>query len=100
MQIHVLKDLKAKLVEPDNFRDFKVVAETAKDRLEEVGEALKAAGAGAVDAGHAWISEAWLRANKSGEAAWDEGFGKMLEFARSKGWVDDKGNIRAHIEWK
>lgn len=100
MEIRILQDLKTRLDDPDNFRDFKIVAETAKDRLEDIGAALKESGAGAVDGAHAWISEAWLRANKSGSGAWEEGFGKMLDYAKSKGWLDADGRIRAHVEWK
>ena len=99
MQIRILKDLKTRLEDPDNLRDFKVVADSAKDSLDQVGAALAAAGAGIIDAGHAWISERWLRA-QNGDAAWQEGLGKVVDYARSKGWVDENGRIRAHIEWK
>ncbi len=99
MEIRILKDLKTRLEDPDNLREFKVVAETAKDSLEHVGQALTAAGAGVIDATHAWISEQWLRA-QNGDAAWQDGLGKVVDYAKSKGWVDDKGHIRAHIEWK
>lgn len=100
MEIRILQDFRARLDDPDNFRDFKIVAETAKDQLEDIGQALTDSGAGLVDETHAWVSEAWLRANKSGASAWDEGFAKMCAYAKSKGWVDESGRIRAHVEWK
>ncbi len=99
MQIRILSDLKTRLEDPDNLKDFKVVADTAKDSLSHVGEAPKTAGAGVVDASHAWISEQWLRA-QGGDAAWQTGFGKVVDYAKSKGRVDENGHIRAHIEWK
>lgn len=99
MEIRILKDLVARLDEPENLREFKVVAESAKGSIAHVGQALTAAGAGVIDAGHAWISEQWLR-TQGGDAAWQEGLGKMIDYARSKNWVDEVGRIRAHIEWK
>jgi hypothetical protein len=29
---------------------------------------------------------------------WLVEFEKMIEFARSKGWVDEAGRVRAHVE--
>jgi hypothetical protein len=35
------------------------------------------------------------------DAAWDASFDRMVEFARTKGWVDETtGEIRAHCEWR
>ncbi len=50
--------------------------------------------------GHAWVFPDALRrlAPQAGTPAWEEGFGKMLAFATSKGWVDAEGAVRAHIE--
>ncbi len=99
MHIRILPNHKIHLEDHDNLKDFKVVCEGAKDSLSHVGEALSAAGAGIADAGHAWISEQWLRA-QVGDAAWQAGLTKVVDYARSKGWVDENGHIRAHIEWK
>ncbi len=33
------------------------------------------------------------------DATWDARFGSMLEYAASKGWMEDGDAIRAHIEW-
>lgn len=49
---------------------------------------------------HAWIRIDALRALAAPhvEAGWDEEFGKMLAFARSRGWVDDQlGAVRGHV---
>lgn len=82
MEIRILNDLKTRLEDADNLQDFKVVAETAHDRLDPVGQALAAAGAGVIDASHAWISEQWLRAQNE-DATWH-----------------GTGRLRAHVEWK
>jgi hypothetical protein len=34
------------------------------------------------------------------DAAWDEGFAGMVADAGTKGWIDDDGAIRAHVEWR
>ena len=48
---------------------------------------------------HAWISEAWLRAQRRDDAQWQQQLTDMLTFAASRGWVDQRtGTIRAHIE--
>ena len=31
---------------------------------------------------------------------WDEGFAGMLAYAGTKGWIDDDGAVRAHVEWR
>jgi hypothetical protein len=31
---------------------------------------------------------------------WADGFDRMLDYARGKGWLDDAGDaIQAHVEW-
>lgn len=69
-----------RLVDPSDFRSFKVVL---------------------VDVEHTWIEPERI-AELAGELAaspeWREGFERMLEFARSRGWVRDDGAVRAHVE--
>jgi len=33
-------------------------------------------------------------------AGWDEGFAGMLAYADDRGWIDDDGAVRAHVEWR
>lgn len=81
--------------------------------LEEAGEFTRfavalhpAAPAGALaavarrDGAHAWIAPETLRrlSPMGADAAWQTGFAAMLDFARSRGWVDAEGAIRAHVE--
>jgi hypothetical protein len=30
---------------------------------------------------------------------WGDSFQRMLDYARSKGWLNDAGEVRAHCEW-
>lgn len=60
--------------------------------------ALRSSAAGSFDGHHAWIAPAWLRSVAPADPAWAEGFAGMLAFAQSRGWIDDAGCIRAHIE--
>jgi hypothetical protein len=48
----------------------------------------------------AWVSEEALRrmAPRGGDPEWEAGLARMIAFARSRGWVDEQGGIRAHIE--
>ena len=88
-----------RLQEADNFKGFKVTIAGDKS-------ALAALQAGFAPAGkleneqHAWVREDWLRANApmASDPAWQDGLRKMLDYAKSKGWVGSDG-IRAHVEW-
>jgi hypothetical protein len=81
------------LEDVDNFRAFKLVS--------EVGPALPEAAladVGRIDGDHVWIDAAWLRRNgRPDDEAWLAGFQKMTDYAKSAGWTDDQGAIRAHI---
>ena len=90
MLIRVAGDGAVRLEEPANLKQFKLVVEG-----DAAGEALKRAlgAAGRVEGEHVWVSPDWLR-RESGMAAdvtWQEGFARMVEFARGKGWVDTTG---------
>ncbi|MGW0161681.1 hypothetical protein ACWDUN_20460 [Mycobacterium sp. NPDC003323] len=55
-----------------------------------------------VDAGgeHVWIDPDLIAAaaDRAGSApSWREGFERMRSFAGTKGWLDDRGWIRAHV---
>ncbi len=111
MEIHVdLANRTVGLHDGAGFRSFSVRADgTGGD--DEVGAVLAERGAGrpAAEAGHAWVSKAWLVATAArapggapdgvAPAEWAEGFDKMLGVAAKMGWLDDDGShIKAHIE--
>lgn len=85
----------------DNFRAFKLVAESEPGKL----DAVRSAAAGKAelpDAQTAWIFEDALRrwAGVADNADWQSKFSAMIEKARPHGWIDDaRKAIKAHIEW-
>ena len=83
------------LVEAGDFRRFAVVVVAD-------GELAALDGLGEVDSAgeHVFLEPAAIRglAGERATGEWGEGFEKMVEFARSKGWVDEAGRVRAHIE--
>jgi len=87
----------AMLEAPEDLKGFKLVVEGGL-----AGDALATAlgAAGRLAGEHAWISPGWLRdaSGLAGDAAWVQGFEGMVGYATRKGWVDDTGAIRAHIE--
>lgn len=78
----------------DNFRAFAVVVEGEADLGEGLG------GLGVVDGDHVFFDAEAVKGLAGERAAgeWGDNFDKMIEFARSKGWVDGAGRVRAHIE--
>jgi hypothetical protein len=82
-------------------------SDVAQDRLTD---ALAGAGIGRVDGhGDALLPTGVLRGLAAEEAAsegqeldadWDEGFDGMLAIAVGRGWIDDDGAVRAHVEWR
>jgi hypothetical protein len=83
----------------EDLRAFKVVSHLQDPAAAD--SALGNAKAGRVDAGHAWINPQWLlkRSPNASSAEWMLRFDKMLEYARSSGYLSDQGEIRAHIDW-
>ena len=96
MELSLRADV-ARLLHPGDLSCFVVVLEGD----EEPGpEALAAAGVlGFGD--HAWVRTDALRrlAGPAATPEWEEGFGAMLDHARTRGWVDDaQGAVRGHVE--
>jgi hypothetical protein len=51
---------------------------------------------------HAFIAPEVLQAMAAREITrsdWPTRFGAMLDYARSKGWTDTDGAVRAHVVW-
>ena len=68
------------LLEPDDFTAFKLVARGA----------------------HAFVDRSTLRAlagERAQDADWLRRLDEMLAYAASKGWADEAGATRAHIEY-
>jgi hypothetical protein len=91
----------AQLAEADDFGSFAVVVWGSRDSLIDVTAALADIGTVDADGEHAFLDPEHVAAlATSTEADWRERFAKMIDFARSKGWTDDQGRVRAHLEWR
>jgi hypothetical protein len=91
----VVRDTAVSLDGPDDFKGFKVVVESGD------GNALFSVGRLA-HRDTAWINADAVRrlAGDAANAQWEEGFAAMLAYAQIKGWLDDAGDIQAHVEWR
>ncbi|MFD9552360.1 hypothetical protein ACFWBG_33685 [Nocardia salmonicida] len=88
-----------KLVEPDNFTGFRVAF--AGERRADLARALAPYGRLADDGNHAFISRRGVEAlagERATDAAWRTSLDEMIGYAVSRGWTDESGFIRAHIE--
>ena len=87
----------ARLVDPEDLTSFAVVLEGDGD------PSSKALAAGGVlgFGDHAWVRTDALRrlAGPLATPEWEDGFARMLDYARTRGWVDDEhGAVRGHVE--
>jgi hypothetical protein len=93
----ILDTSSARLVDPDDHASFAVVIECDG----EPGAAALAQG-GVVGLGdHAWVRTDALRrlAGPGATSEWERSFVAMLDYARTRGWVDDEqGAVRGHVE--
>jgi hypothetical protein len=86
------------LEEPDDCGRLHVEASGADD--ERVGQALQDDGLGALESDHALLDPTALKRLAAGRVGgdWDERFGRMIDYATSKGWVAADGRLQAHLE--
>jgi hypothetical protein len=89
----------ARLADQDNFRAFAVMVDGTPDQLPAVADALTGLGVVDADGGHAMLDADAVRGLANAGDAWSADFGAMVEYARSKGWTDEQGRVRAHLEW-
>ena len=89
------------LEEPDDCKRFHLAVVGDAD-IRVVFGALVDAAAGRLEGDHAFVTVDAIRRMAKGRVGptWDDDFGAMLEFAASKGWLDDQRvAIQAHVEW-
>ena len=104
--MYVLVDLDATppavtLEEPDDCTRFYVAAMGARDPA-VLASALDGVVIGWLAGDDAFIRTEAVRAMAGGRVGegWADGFDRMLDYARGKGWLDDAGDaIQAHVEW-
>jgi hypothetical protein len=90
----------ARLIEADDFKHFAVVVQ-APENADTLRHAAAAFGR---TEGHRFVfidpdALRRLPGAKGNDVGWLSSLEAMLQFARSKGWVDDAGMVRAHVEW-
>jgi hypothetical protein len=87
----------ARLVDPEDLTGFAVVLEGDEDPSPEALAAGGVLGLG----DHAWVRTEALRrlAGPAATPEWEAAFAAMLDYARTRGWVDDgQGAVRGHVE--
>ena len=92
----VVRDGRVELEQPEDMKDFKVVIHG--------NDPTALAGVGRM-AGrdNAWIHFDAVRRLASGHIGptWEQDFAAMVDFARTRGWIDDeRKEIQAHVEWE
>ena len=89
------------LEEPDDCTRFHLAVVGGRD-IGRVFGALVDAAAGRLEDDHALITIDAVRRMAAGRVAddWDARFDAMLDYARTKGWIDETNNaIQAHVEY-
>jgi hypothetical protein len=100
--VYLLADLRTHtfdLMQPSDCRSFSVRVIGQGD-LNDLAQTLDECGV--VEGDHVWVDVDVVRrlALFSTAQGWDADFAGMVDYARTKGWLDDDGGrIRAHIEW-
>ena len=90
-----------KMIELDDFKKFHI---EAIGTFEQIAAQFQRAGAGQLlNAEHAEVSIAFIEQQAGGkleDSAWLNGLKMMLDYANSKGWVNQQQQaVAAHIEW-
>ncbi len=92
------------LEEPEDCRRFSVVVAGRHEGAGlDLDETLRSAGVGWLKSEHAaYIRVDAIRTMASGrvDASWEADLGAMVDYARSKNWVDPTGEaVEGHLEW-
>ncbi|MDR0260453.1 MAG: flavin reductase family protein [Comamonas sp.] len=84
------------LMDAHNFRALDVLIEPQPEP--QLAQALTRIGTRDGDS-HVWLFPQVLRflACQAADSEWDAGFAAMLAYAQQHGWVNDQGQVRAHI---
>lgn len=87
----------AELVDPSDVTAFHVVAEDGLD----VAARVREAGIGELSPdGHVFVPVDAIRRYAEGRvgAGWEQDLAGMVAYATRKGWTDEAGRVRAHVE--
>ena len=100
MKIHAITSSTVELRGADNFTQFEIVAPADVVANDEAFGVLVRQLGSAVDTQHIYVSVDRLKAlagSLADDQQWLESLEKMMEYAADHGWVNDSGQIRAHI---
>lgn len=97
MILKISPDGSLSLADSDDFKTFKVVAAEAS---RQANDDVVMAGPLRVNNGYVLVQKALLLelANNATEE-WAANLDRMIDKSRPMGWIDESGDIRAHIEW-
>ncbi len=99
MFIHVFPDQKiATIHELETLTEFEIRCPVADA---EIAANVIGHGAYESDNVHVWVPIEWIVHAADGQVTdgWESAFNKMIQFAKSKEWVNTEGtHLRAHIE--
>jgi hypothetical protein len=90
-----------RLVEPDDFEVFKILARAQEIDRVRLQPAVERFGRMTAQ-GHVFVDLAAVKAlagQRGTEPRWLESLDAMRSYAGARGWVDDEGAVRAHVEW-
>jgi len=85
-----------RLEDAGNLRAFAAELTIPREAAQDLG----GCGVWSLDGQHLFVEPDWLRRHAgdlAADAEWQRNFAGMVEFARSKGWLDKQGRIRAHV---
>jgi hypothetical protein len=88
-----------RLVEPEDFRAFKIVA---RGPAKELGSAIERFGR-LTGEGHVLVDVTALPAlagERGRDRDWLASLDAMVDYARARGWTDGGGAIRGHVQWE
>jgi flavin reductase (DIM6/NTAB) family NADH-FMN oxidoreductase RutF len=96
MRLHLTNAGAITLLDPANFKKLDVLVDPQP--RERIDQAIARIGRRDGEE-HIRLAPSVLRflSNQAGEPGWEAGFATMIEYAARFGWVDDNGEIRAHV---
>jgi len=99
MRVHLTNAGAITLSEADVFNRLDVLADPQpRDRLDQSIARIGTR----EDETHIRLSPSVLRflSGHAGDADWESGFSAMLDYAARKAWLDERGNVRAHLVFR